>query len=291
MARIPDKDRLPMVDGHIGNWNEADTAAGAAVLVDGKGVADLQAKRTAYHDKQTEIQQAEDDLEFQRAQRISIFGENSEAEDGVWYKLKLYKSYVRARVKKSSPLGRTIPNLGKVTIENYESILHRFINHWTRVNAVLASEMTMGDLTLAGLQAIHDQLQSLAGAIEIAETSTLPTLRAEREEMFGDVSDDERDEDSIITLLLQYHTEIEARFAGQPVAASLPDIFPDGGSSTTLPTVPFDWVQADESTVNIWVRIVAGLTDLFDLHAVEGTAELSYQVDAVPPGQTVQATW
>lgn len=291
MGRIADKDRLPVVDGHIGHWNQADQVAGAPITVNGMGVADLQTKRDAYHAKQLEIEQAENDLEFDRAQRTSVFGQNSQATGGVWFHVKLYKRYVQARIKKSNPLGRTVPNIGRVTIENYESILHRFLNHWTRVNAALGADLTLGDFTLAQLQAAHDQLVALALSIETAEQSTLPTLRAEREQMFGDEAEEERADDSIITLLLLYHTEIEARFAGEPIADSLPDIFPDGGSPTPLPTVPYDWVQADASTVNIWVQIAAGLTDLFTLHAREGTAELSFQVDAVPPGQTVQATW
>ncbi len=289
MGRIPDKDRLPVVDGHIGHWNGADQAAGAPILVDGQGVAVLQTKRDNYHNKQLEIEQAESDLEFDRAQRTSIFGENSKAEDGVWYKLRLYKRYVLARVKKSSPLGRTVPNIGKVTIENYEKILHRFINHWTRVNATLGTEMTLGDFTLALLQAAHDQLLALALAIETAEQSTLPTLRAEREEMFGDVDEEDRDADSIITLLLKYHTEIEARFGGQPIADSLPDIFPDGGGPT-LPTVRVNFAETGASVYDVWVEMIAGLTDVQTLFLREGIVEF-FTAFSPQPGEVFKTQW
>lgn len=60
---------------------------------------------------------------------------------------------------------------------------------------------------------------------------------------------------------------------------------------TAAAVVFYDFEQVDATTANLWILVPDGLVDLATLHAQEGTEQLSYDVSAVPPGQSVQATW
>ena len=127
------------------------------------------------------VQLEETELPALRAERDAIFGTSATDPGGVWMRLLQYKQKVRARLGGRHPLSKTVPNLGKVAVETYLSICHRFIDHWTRVNA-----------------ALHAKLE----AIEEADEVTLPLARAEKEKIFGDVPDDERDDESLVARAL-----------------------------------------------------------------------------------------
>ena len=138
MARLPDQDRLAVIDAHIAHWQQADIENGAALeIVTGYGVAQLILQRTEFANRQQDVGQLESDLEAARANRDAAWGLAPEDETGVWFRLKQYKPLVRARLGARHPLSRTVPNLLRIMPLNYGKILESFINHWERANAVL----------------------------------------------------------------------------------------------------------------------------------------------------------
>jgi hypothetical protein len=56
------------------------------------------------------------------------------------------------------------------------------------------------------------------------EDGDLPLLRSQRDTLYGDVSEELRDEDSIIAYLLAYCDTVRATQSGEPIAESLPRI-------------------------------------------------------------------
>ncbi len=290
MARIPDKNRLGVIDAHVGHWQQADAQNGTPIeIVTGYGLAQLQADRTAYHDKQEEIEQLEGDLGAAIAQRDGIFGTGPDDEDGAWFRLKQYKSFVKARLGGRHPLSRTVPNLGPIQVERYIAILHRFIVHWQQVNAQLTPALTLGAYALANLQTAHDDILARLETIEQLTESLLPLAREEREQMFGDEPDDKREETSIIARLLLYHITIAAMFPNQPLADSLPEIFPPG-TATTLPTFRYNWVTTGASVIELWIEMIAGLIDAQTLFMKEGIVEFATAV-SLQPGQVWKTPW
>lgn len=291
MVRIPDKDRLGVIDAHIGHWQQADLQNGTPIeIVPGYGVAQLQADRDAYHAKQEQVAQLESDLQAAKAERDGFFGVGPDDGGGAWFRLKQYKEFVLARLGTRHPLSRTVPNLGRVVIERYVTILHRFIDHWERVDAQLTPPLTLGSYTLANLQTAHDDVLARVQTADQVEQAKLPLAREERDQMFGDEPGDERDETSIVARLILYHATINAMFPKQPLADSLPEIFPGQSPTSTLPTFRFNWVQIDASTVELWFEQPAGFTGGFTLFMRDGTTEFFTAV-SVPPGQVWKTAW
>ena len=113
MPRIPDQDRLGVVDAHIGHWQQADAQQAMPIeIMAGYGVAQLQTDRDAYHAKQEEVAQLESDLAAARAERDGIFGLTADDDGGAWFRLRQYKTFVRARLGARHPLSRTVPSCG-----------------------------------------------------------------------------------------------------------------------------------------------------------------------------------
>lgn len=292
MARIPDQDRLAVVDAHIGHWNQADIQNGTPIeIVPGYGVAQLQADRDAYHAKQEEVAQLDSDLQAARAERNAIFGQDPDDDGGVWFRLKQYKTFVRARLGARHPLSRTVPNLGRIRVERYHAILHAFIDHWERVNAELDPDLTLGTYTLSDLQAAHDAMLAKIQEIEQLEQAQLPLVREEREQLFGDEAEEMRDETSIVARLVLYHATIEAMFPNQPLADSLPEIFPGtGGGGPPLPTFRFNWTDLGGGQLKTWIED-PGLPDASLVQLREGALIETQSFDAAGSGQVVSQTW
>src|SRR3972149_2166451 len=97
MARIPELDRLEIIDEHLGHWLLAD-AGGAILLVIGYGRPELQAQRDQYFALQQAIAQLETDLEVALATRDGLFGISPEDDDGAWFRLKQFKALGQARL-------------------------------------------------------------------------------------------------------------------------------------------------------------------------------------------------
>lgn len=138
-----------------------------------------------------------------------------------------------------------------------------------------------GGYTQAGLDTDIASLRTAYQEVDHAQND-LELARKQRDQLL----------DPLRQRMLQYRAAIQLEYGeGHPFTQSLPDVSPGSGGGTVLTTFPYDRVQSEPGTVLIWFRMPGGLTDVFTLFAKEGAAMLSFQVDAVPPGQTVQATW
>jgi hypothetical protein len=184
-----------------------------------------------------------------RSERDTLFGPNATDVSGLWYWLTQYKANVHAWLGPKHALSKVVPNLGEVTPGDYQKIIQRFVDHWERVNAA-GNAMVLGTMTLANLTTKRNDMEAKNKEIRNAELS-LATSREEREDLFGDLPDDEREDTSIIARLLQYHAAIPVRFPGQAIAASLPRIFPDESGPAPL---RFNWRDLGGGQLKTWVR-------------------------------------
>lgn len=295
MGRIPDYQRRAVVESHLEHGAQAEQVAGSPIIIDPAttppfGIPELEALLNAYDAVTDEILLIDEtDLPLAYSQRDGLFGTDAEDYGGVRFRLLQYKQQVKVTLGGRHPLVKTVPNLGKVRVNRYLVILDRFIDHWQRVNELSAQPMVIGDLTLDGLTQRHADLEAKMREITGLE-GKLQYLREERERIFGDVPEEERELTSIVARLLQYHNLIETTFPGQPIADSLPEIFPSGGGPT-LPTCAYGYQESEPGVVLFWVQVPVDLTGVQLVYAREGIVEYTRDISAVPPGQTVQSTW
>ncbi|MEK6257476.1 MAG: hypothetical protein AABP62_02555 [Planctomycetota bacterium] len=291
MPRIVEADRLPMVDGNINHYGEANTIHGTPVeLVTGFGLPQLLLLRDQYQAKADAIRELEETtLPVLRAERDAIWGVSPTDDQGVWFWLTQYKNLVKVRLGARHPLARTIPNFGDVVIYRYAGIIQQFLDHWARVNAALTPDMTLGAFTITTLQTALTNLQAKLTAVSAGE-SELALFREEREQLFGDETEEERDPTSLVARLALYHGIIQTMFPNQPLSDSLPDIFPPESSSGST-TFAFNWsVQAGGGTKT---KIVA--TSLPYSSATvflkKGIEERTAPVHSNPPGGIQVNEW
>lgn len=253
MGRLIEAQRLPTVDAILGHYTEAEVVNGAPILIEvGVGRPQLLAKRDLYHDLQEDwVSLSETQLPVLIAERAAIWGNSPDDEDGVWFQLRLYKPMVRLRLGGRHPLNKTVPNLGEVQPNTLAGICYRFEDHWSRVNTALVAltkpPLTLGDFTLAMLQTAHATIETKNTAIKALVEGSRPLRRAEMERLYGDVPEDDREDDSIVALMQGYTIMIETMFPGEPIALSLPSIFPSNGPAT-LPTFRFNWALRRRAT-------------------------------------------
>ncbi|MEY4199707.1 MAG: hypothetical protein RLZZ265_1447 [Verrucomicrobiota bacterium] len=297
MSRLNESERLTMIDLHLPHWSLADALAGGPVVLpiinpDGSpgtyARADLVAQRAAYQTLTDAIMVLEETtLPALRSERDDLFGIDGTDVDGVWIRLLSYKALVVARLGARHALARTVPNLGEVLVGQYLNIIERFHAHWLRVNAALpvAAPLVVGPLTAALLLARHVALTAKLKEVSDAELE-LSVKRADREQLFGDEAAEVREPNSIIARLLQYHATIAGNFPGQPIADTLPRIFPQEAAS--LPRFDFNWRDLGGGQLKTWLRD-PGLADAAEVHLEEGAVTLN---QAYAQGAPVQAqTW
>ncbi len=146
-----------------------------------------------------------------------------------------------------------------------------------------------GTFTVAMLQAAHDAIDAKLEAIETADQVTLPLDRVEKERFFGDVPDDERDDESVVARMLLYVAGIESRFPGEPIAQTLPEVFPPE-TATTVPTFGMNWVMQPGSVLKLWFErpsVSGGVL----IAIQEGVVEQTQPLDAGSPGDIEVTTW
>ena len=287
-----------MLDLQLPHWGLADALAGGPIVLpitnpDGTAGtyvrADLVAQRAAYQTLTDAILAlAETTLPALRSERDDLFGIDGTDVDGVWIRLLSYKALVAARLGARHALVRTLPNLGDVVVKDYLNILERFHTHWLRVNAALpvGAPLVVGPLTAALLLARHTALFAKLKEVSDAELD-LSVKRADREQLFGDEAAEVREPSSIIARLLQYHATILGTFPGQPIADTLPRIFPQ--EAPALPRFDFNWRDLGGGQLKTWLRD-PGVADAVQAHLEEGAVLLNqaYSIGGPP----VQAqTW
>ena len=257
MPRLTESERLTMLDGQIGHWLQANALAGGPVVINLNTtppstftLAALQALRESYEDKSDQILElVETTLPALRSERDTLFGANASDVSGLWYWLTHYKANVLAWLGPKHAVAKVVPNLGDVTPGDYQKIIQRFVDHWERVNAV-GNPMLLGTMTLASLITKRNEMEAKNKEISHADL-TLSVAREEREDLFGDQPEEEREDTSIIARLLQYHALIPVKFPGQPIAATLPRIFPDASGPAPL---RYNWRDLGGGQLKTWVR-------------------------------------
>ena len=142
-------------------------------------------------------------------------------------------------------------------------------------------------MTLANLVTKRGDIEVKIKAVGKAEID-LNVAREEREQMFGDVAEEDREDNSLITRMEQYHGAITMKFPGQPIANTLPRIFPD--QPAPLPKFKFNWRALAGGQLKTWLADPA-LPAATTLYLKEGAIE---QTKPFTPGaeDTVTAqTW
>ncbi|MCA9218964.1 MAG: hypothetical protein KDA71_01480 [Planctomycetales bacterium] len=290
MARIPDYRRLVVVDNHLGHWAQANQITGEPFeIVPGFGVEQLRDLRNQLRDLQDSIGVMEMQLIVARADRNAMFGSTNE--QGVWGRLKHYKPLLKARLGSRNPLARTVPAIGRVAPKHFNRILQAFIDHWAEVNAQVTPAFTLGPYTLAMLQAEQAALAEKMTAISQLETALLPLAREQREQLFGDEAEEVREENSIVSRLLLYRAIVRAMFATQPIADSLPDLFPaQSNGAGRLPTVRFNY-QPLANGIETWHEVPAEAGDAQMAYVREGGLEEVRTLNQTTPGSVEVIEW
>lgn len=298
MPRLNEAERLTMLALHLPHWGLADALAGGPVVLpiinpDGTAGtyarADMVAQRAAYQTITDAIMAVEETaLPAIRSERDDLFGIDATDVDGVWIRLLSYKALVVARLGARHALARTIPNLGTVRVSDYLDLVERFHAHWLRVNAALPAlvPLLVGPMTAALLLARHVALTAKMKEESDAELE-LSVQRADREQLFGDEAAEVREPNSIIARLLQYHATILGNFPGQPIADTLPRIFPQ--EAATLPRFDYNWRELGGGQLKTWLRD-PGVAGAVQAHLEEGAVTLNQAYSIGGPPVKAQ-TW
>ena len=295
MGRIKENDRLPVLDAHAGHWTEANALPGDPVLLtlntDPPTTLSLAQFETHRDDYETKSD-AENDLQLAvlptlRNDRDLLFGTSADDTAGIWFWLVKYKAAVRLKLGRKTALARTIPNLGTITPGDYVDIIQHFINHWELVNAALPAPFILGTLTLAGLIARRDAIEAKTRVISKKEAA-LALLRQQRESLYGDVSEDQREETSLVTLMETYHIAIETTFPGQPIVTTLPDIFPP--QAPPPHKFKYNWRDLGGGQLKTWL-LDPGLSTPTTLYLQEGTVQQTKPFLPAPKDTLTTQTW
>ena len=285
MGRIADEDRIEVINEHIGHYTQWNGMAGGPFEIEpGFGIAELIALRDLYQNLVDLVAQLIVQLAAARAARDALFGTNSDIDEGVWFRLRMYKNMVRARLGSRHPLTRTVPNIGNVLPQNYLGIIKRFMEHWTLVNADPGPDVTLGTFTLANLQTAHDAIEAKIAEVDAIEMN-LRLRREEREQLFGDEPDDVRLASSIVAKLLIYHAVVIALNPNQPIADSLPDLFP-GQAGPSVPDLAFNYVAQPGGDLKVFFPIAGIPAESVLVFLREGAEERTAPVDFAAPGGT-----
>ena len=251
MYRIPQDDVLPMIDRFRAHWALANALPPGAIVIGGYGLPQLNTQRTQYHTDYDAYLARQTDASTVRSQRDTAWGLTPDDVNGVWFRLGQYGGACELNLPPGQALLNNLPTIGKVTIGEYLDILHGFLNHWTKVNAALVTPMTLGPLTLAQLQTLHNTLDTLIQQADQIENVELPLLRRNLDLLLGDVPKLERPVVSIVTHLEQYRTTLQLNYAGQSIVTEMPDIFPP---ETSLRTFKFNDLQFSPTEFRLWLQ-------------------------------------
>ncbi len=99
---------------------------------------------------------------------------------------------------------------------------------------------------------------------------TSPFSVPEREDFFGDVLEEERDDTSLVTIMETYHVAIQLQFPGRPIVNTLPRIFPE--QDGPLPKFKFNWRDLGGGSLKTWLANPA-LEDATTLYLQKGAVE------------------
>ncbi len=283
MPRLTLQERETVMNDFAGHYEELLVQHPAWEIETGFGLTQLRALYQDYRAKQASIVTLESTtLRNQRAQRDTLFGATADDVNGVWFVLSLYKKMTRSRLPNNSPLRKTIPQIGLVYPGTYDAILGGFIEHWKLVNEALppTKPLLIAGKSLANIEAIRTQIGGLATTVDEAFQTRLSVMRAEREQLFGDVIEDEREATSVIGRLDSYSIEVQSQFPGSTLAQTLPRIFPEEGE---LPRFPFNFRTSGVDVVIWWAMVESLKNRAAVLFLKEGIFEQTQPVPTALP--------
>ncbi len=292
MPRMTEQERETAMNDFNGHYTEVLKQQPNFQIEAGFGLVQLRALEALYIARRDAITQlVQTDMGTQRARRDALFGVSNQDTDGVWLYLLLYKANARLHLGRFAPkgvakaLGSTCPNLGVVIPGTYDSILEAYINHWTLVDAAVPPDkpLVIGPLTLPLLRARRAEMATLIAGIDETDTTRLAVMRAEKEQLFGDVREDDREPDSIVAMLSAYSIEIATQFAGTPLAATLPRIFPDESAGEVR--FPFNWKQVG-GNVTVWFEM-PDISTASAVYLKEGAFEETVAMPGAAPFKVV----
>lgn len=270
------------------HWDSVNLELGGAPETDFKLAGDFD--RAAFSTLKASVVAAltnqeglENNLDFARSDRDQLRTELRQT-------LILFRNTVKALLPDSRYL-RALPDVPgeRADQQKFLDAWDDAAHIWTQINTdqppEVAPAMTLrGGYALAQFQTDVATMRTRYDAVKAAERATSDG-RGTRDELL----------ESAYDRMVQYRQRLPLTLAADhALVLSMPKITPSSGGNgggPVLPTFPFNWLQSEPGTVLIWFTMIAGLTDVFTLFAREGAEELSYQVDGVPPDQTVQATW
>lgn len=292
MERLTEPERIAVAQSNIEHIHMINQKEGSSVeALPNVGVQVLEDKYRAYQNKNQEIRNIEEvQLPNSRAERDAIFGD-ADTESGIRFRITRYKSMARARLGRLHPLNKTIPNIGTLRIERYPELVADFIEHWKRVNLALSTPLQLGNYTLADLQSDHQKLVTCMATIRKLETVELPLARAEREKIYGDVPESERDQESFITYLLFFRETIQNLWPNHPYSQSLPALFPTTSKEPPI-TFAYNWVETAPGVIQTWfvfpkLKVSQGIL----LYLQEGIVEHTVSLADISPGEVLSSTW
>ena len=291
MPRLTESERVSTHENFSNHWKQAEAHAGKTVEIEpGYSAKDFQAQADAYDAKSKAIRLlVENKLPQLRVERDTLFGTSSADEQGVWFYLARYKPIAQGLLGGKHPLSRTIPNLGKVHPSRMLSILESFIEHWALINQARQQDMTIGGFDLATLKKRYTALETLLKAISKAESIELPLLRAEREQLYGDLPEEQREQTSLISRMLLYRNTIEAFYPNDPISQSLPRIFPQS-TSESIATFAYNWVALENARLQTWFTYPQ-LEGAAQLYLQEGVVEKTEVLAEKESGSMVRSHW
>ena len=271
--RLPESDVATVVQKHLGHWQNLEAQTGQPFQpIPGLTLADLSARLGVWQDLTAQIAGGgRDELQQLYAQRDAFWGQNARDVGGAWYWLGFYKKGAQGRLSRlpKSPaivaLNATVPNLGSAQGTAIPDIFERFGAHWDKVDAALTAAtpptapLVLGQsFDVAALRAA--QTGWLDKQSEITQTQgEVPQWRAQRDIVLGDFAADNRENDSLIQMLTDYHFGVETMFPDSTYAQTLPRIFPAQKSDAEPPRFAYNTVEgADGLGVTVEFQIELG---------------------------------
>ena len=293
MPRLTEAERQKLMGDFNGHYDELLETHPGWEITPGFGLPQLRALEATYNAKQAQIVALEaTGMPAKRAQRDALFGLDNEDLDGVWFYLLLYKGNVKLKLGPKAALSKTAPNIGKIGPGSLDHVLESYINHWTLVNKELADKtppqpaLVIGPITLAELTSRRAQIAALTGQIDESVITRLAVMRVQREEIMGDVREDDRAEDSVVARVSAYSIEVRSQFAGTALAQTVPRIFPKEASET-LPRFAFNF-RASGAQVTLWWQMPDDVEDAAVIYLKEGAFE---ETRAIPATGTLQVVF
>lgn len=269
LYRLAEKEVRPTVEKHLGHWQNLETQTGAPFQpVPGLTIPVLTARLEEWETLGAEIEDGgKSRFDVLYAQRDAFWGQNAKDPSGAWYWLGFYKKGQGNALKtlphstQTAALAGLAPALSNNSTGAIPGLFEKFVAHWTRVDAALVAggkaPLKIGqNFDLAALKTAQTGWNDAQSQIEELK-GQVPQWHAERDLVLGDFAEADREADSLISMLYNYHFGVETQFPGSTYAQTLPRIFPAQPSDKEPPHFAFNFAS-DQSGTSVWFHVEVG---------------------------------